>query len=143
MRYCNPPCSAAGTVNTTGATAPVVASFDLSALPGWAANVPVRVQAELHGRITSGGNVDKMGSAQGTRLFSVISSTVAAVTGLVGLGLGGVIVANAMPLSGDAAIIAALMSIDFSGSSVRVNATGIAATNITFTGFLWVSTGEF
>ena len=142
-RLINPPATASGTTTTTdGTTATTIASFDLANITS--ANIPFTVQGMANGIITSVTNQNNSGMAMVVRGFKQVSSTLSSVVNLSVLGgLGGTVVSNLAPLVGDAGIILATVTIDFSGTIVRLRGTGVAVTNITWSGAIWVTTGEF
>lgn len=142
-RLINPSATAAGTANTTdGTTATTIASFDISTLTN--SNIPITVQAVANGIITSVTNQNNSGMAMVIRGFKQVSSTISAIVNLTVMGgLGGTVVSNQAPLVGDSGITTATVTIDFSGTVIRLRVIGIAATSITWSGALWITSGEF
>lgn len=138
----SPPAASVGTVNTTDATVTTLCTFDISTFTPL--DCPILLQVSALARITSGGSAGSCGMASAVRGAKFVSGTVSAVTGLLAFGaLGGVIVANVMPLLGDAALLTATVTVDFSTTTARLRVAGIAATNITWTGAFWPMIGAF
>lgn len=107
-----------GTGQTTdAATTTTIASLDITGIDGSV----ITVEAELIGKST--GNAGT--SAQGRRTFKVISGTLSALGTL----------AVIAPFDGDLASTS-IMTLDASGSTIRLRVNGIAATTIDWMGWL-------
>lgn len=122
-----------GPTNTIGAATATIASLDISA-PGFTVspnNVGFYVEGVLIGKDTSTNNVV---SARISRSFKNIAGTVSA------LGSGS---ANISPMAGDAAIVASVPALISAGTIIALQATGVVAFTIEWTGFLVIYSGQF
>jgi len=122
-------------VATADATPTTVASIDVSALGVGVpvANATIWVEGRLYA--VSGSN---FGFCKIGQTFKVSGGALSAIGALQVFTSGA-----AGALIGDAGLATASGTFDASGSSVRLRAVGIAATNIVWDGYLDLSTGGF
>jgi hypothetical protein len=124
---------AGGPTNTVNTATSTIATLDVSA-PSFSAspnNVGFYVEGILVGKETTSNDVV---SCRVSRSFKNIAGT------LTALGAG---VANISPMAGDASIVASVPLLNVSGTTVQLQATGVAATTIEWTGYLIFYGGQF
>lgn len=124
-----------GTTSTSSNTTVTLATFDFTSNPTGLVldNVGVLVQGYICAQ--SGTNV---ATAFISRSFKRMSGTVSAVNSLTSIVAG-----TAGALIGDVALVTAVGNISNSGNTIILQCTGIIATNITWSGYLTIYTGEF
>lgn len=131
-------CAVVGNVTTTNATPTVICTFDLANPLGNNATPINNTAIYAEGVVCAQISGTAYGSAKIARSFKIVSSTMTSLFAQQSLvaGTGGL-------LMGDLTITTALGTIDSAGTLIRLNATGILATTILWTGYLWIYTCEF
>lgn len=109
-----------GVVSTTGATTVTVCQSDV--IPDGSV---VTVKYVLNGRETTTGDI---ASANGEMRFKRVAGILTAVGALVQL--------TTIALGSDAALLAAVVAVDASGTNIRLRATGVAALTVEWFGSL-------
>jgi hypothetical protein len=131
-------CAITGNITTTNATPSVICSFDLANPLGNVATPINNTAIYVEGIVCAQISGSAYGSAKIAKSFKIVSGSVTSLFAQQSLvaGSGGL-------LLGDVGITTALGTIDNNSTLIRLNATGILATTILWTGYLWIYTCEF
>lgn len=130
MRLCDVKKAHGGIVTTDGTVTTIVSFDPTTELPVPFANAGLHVEGVLIAKDGSN-NVASVRVARGFKIIAGALSALGTQASVVAVGIG------------DAGLATIAATLDAQSTVIRLRATGIAATTITWSGFIWLSSGEF